>query len=167
MSILRYGFRNGYRRLKRFLAWFPVLWKDEDWDSAYLFEIMRFKISRIRKEIDRNKLHIGYEKDVRDMKVAEDLLARFAGDDFYWTMFQAQQDTEKAGKCTCPDETMSFKSCTDDNGASKGYSEIVFLTCEFCKERHKYWFEREDKKERDDLAFLFGLLRKKSRRWWD
>lgn len=58
-------FRTGKRRIVRFIAWFPVLWKDEDWSEHYLYEIMRFKISRIRKELDKNKRHVGYEKNVK------------------------------------------------------------------------------------------------------
>jgi hypothetical protein len=76
MENLKIYLKRSVRRTKRFFVWFPILWKDEDWDSAYLFEIMRFKISRIRKEVEKNKRHIGYEKDVRDMKVAEELLNR-------------------------------------------------------------------------------------------
>ena len=54
MKIPWYYFRNGYRRIKRFIIWFPIIWKDEDWDSAYLLEIIRFKISRMRREIEKN-----------------------------------------------------------------------------------------------------------------
>lgn len=48
-------FRNGQQRLKGLIAWLPVIWKDEDWDQVYLFEIMRFKICRMRQEIDKNQ----------------------------------------------------------------------------------------------------------------
>lgn len=51
-------FRSRYRRIHRLIAWIPVLWKDEDWDPAYLFEVLRFKISRMRREIERNKRHM-------------------------------------------------------------------------------------------------------------
>ncbi len=78
MGFPSYYFRNGYRRIKRFIAWFPVLWKDEDWDSAYLFEIMLFKISYMRQEMERDKRHVGYQRNVQDIKIAEELLKRIA-----------------------------------------------------------------------------------------
>ena len=49
-------FRSGYRRIKRLIAWFPIIWKDEDWQHEYLFKIMQFKISRLRKSINENKI---------------------------------------------------------------------------------------------------------------
>ena len=100
ISSLSAYFSSGWRRIKRYIAWIPVLWKDENWDYAYLFEIMRFKISRMRKEIERNKRHVGYKEDLRQMKVAEELLRRVAdSDDFYYELFEQLENKEKQGKC--------------------------------------------------------------------
>ena len=37
----------------------------------------------MRHEIEKNKHYVGYQKDVRYMKVAEELLARMTFSDFY------------------------------------------------------------------------------------
>ena len=168
MNTLKIYLKCGYRRAKRFFAWFPIIWKDEDWDSAYLFEIMRFKISRIREEIEKNKRHIGYEKDVRDMKVAENLLHRIAFSDFYWELSQKLESLEKAGKCSCPKETWSLEPYAFDpkTGEPTLYQQID-LSCEYCKKARSRWIKQKRTKEKEDYDFLFRLLQKKAQRWWD
>ena len=33
--------------IKNICKWFPVIWKDRDWDDSFLFEIIKFKISKM------------------------------------------------------------------------------------------------------------------------
>lgn len=32
-----YGFKNLWK-------WFPIIWKDRDWDDHFIFEVLKFKI---------------------------------------------------------------------------------------------------------------------------
>lgn len=163
-----YYFLSGFRRIKRFIDWFPILWKDEDWDEVYLFEIMRFKTARMRKEIEKNQRHVGYEKNVRDMKVAEELLARASFSSFYWEQYQQRKNNDKQGKCTCSEETFLFKPNTNDpkTGEPTSY-QWVDVSCDYCKSMKRFWFEYKDLKKKEDLNFLFKHLGKNVNRWWD
>lgn len=108
MNLLPY-FRKGYRRIKQFLVWIPILRKNKDWDYVYLFEILRFKISRIRQDIEKNQRHLNYEKNMRDMKVVKDTLARMGFSDFYWHLSQQLENEEKKKHCHCPKEICGIK----------------------------------------------------------
>jgi len=156
-----YLFKRAYRRIKRFIAWFPIIWDDEDWDYAYLYEIMRFKISRMRKEIDSNKRHIGYEKNVRYMKIAEELLHRMSFSDFYFDLEQKLEQQEKKDRCSCPEP--DFKVVDIGNNMLQRIS----LTCDFCNHNFKRWLDRDRKKQKEDRKYLFELLDKRSNKWWD
>jgi hypothetical protein len=160
MKFLSY-FASGYLRLKRFIAWFPILWKDEDWDSAYLFEIMRFKISRMRRSIDENKIFVGYEKVVRDMRVAEELLSRIVFSDFYDDLSARLTSIDKQDKCKCPAEKYTFLPGQYDKNGKILTHQWVDLSCDFCKEHRSRWFKQED------MDFLFMHLRKNVLKWWD
>lgn len=146
-----YLFRNGWNRLKRFIAWFPIIWRDEDWDSAYLYEIMRFKISRIRKELEAGARHVGYENDIRNMKIAEELLKRQSFSDFYH-----KNDYRNIEFCKCTDEMFSDWI----------NSENIYISpfCEWCS--GKYQIKRAITKEKEDYDFLWKHMRKESRKWW-
>ncbi len=158
-----YYFRNGYRRIKRFIVWFPILWKDEDWDNAYLFEIMRFKISRMRQEIASNQRHLCWEKKVRAMQTAEELLKRNGFDDFYHDLGERIEKREKAGKCACPEKTFTFEPVPD----RPEFSRMVDLKCAYCKNAFVRWHKHRDAKEQQDFDFLFKHLKKNVKRWWD
>lgn len=51
-----------------------ILWKDCDWDSRYLYIIMRSKITRMRKLLERCKVHCSHADNIRHMKIVEELL---------------------------------------------------------------------------------------------
>src|SRR5277367_2665705 len=53
------------RFLKRLWDWAPILWHDNDWSPEALYEIMRYKISRIRKEIEGAMRHYGDEEIIK------------------------------------------------------------------------------------------------------
>jgi hypothetical protein len=161
-------FLSGFRRIQRFIAWFPILWNDEDWDEAYLFAIMRFKISRMRKEIEKNKRHVGYQKTVRDMKVAEELLARVGFSNFYWEQAQQLENNEKQGKCTCPKNIFSTEpSANDQKTGEPTLYQLVDLSCDYCKKMRIFWFKQQETKKKEDLDFLFKHLRRNVNTWWD
>jgi hypothetical protein len=162
------SFRSGYRCIRRVVAWFPVLLKDEDWDPAYLFDILRFKISRMRREIEKNKRHIGYEKDVRDMKVAETLLERLGFSDFYWDLAKQLENEEKGENCTCPEEVIKFEPCAFNLKTKEPtFYQSFDRSCSYCQKARNRWYKRRECKEKADLDYLFSHLRKKIQRWWD
>jgi hypothetical protein len=152
-----YRCRCAWRRIKRFIVWFPIIWKDEDWEETYLFEIMRFKISRLRKNIEKEQHHIGWEKDVRNMKIAEELLSRHSFSDFY----RENDDKNKIG-CTC--KPYRFRDCIKKLPGGQ-YSEWINPFCEWC--RKKTQLRRKHKKEKEDFDYLWKLMHKESQKWWD
>jgi len=161
-------FRSGYRRIERFKAWFPILWHDEDWEPEYLFKIMRFKISRMREQMDRNKIIMNYKKYVRQMKVAEELLHRFEFSDFYDKLNAEIESNEKAGKCKCPENIYRIGPVYSDiNTRKPGPSYFKTIECGYCRKAGRRWMERDIAKQKEDFDFLFKHLKKHVKKWWD
>jgi hypothetical protein len=158
-----YYIKTGYRGLRRIIAWLPVLWNDEDWAPEYLFEIMRFKISRMRQEIEKNAYHVSYKKEVRRMQVAEELLRRAAIYNFYDQLSRQRENREKNGKCSCPDNALSL----DREPGEFGDCYLIDRSCSYCKSLRAFWFRRQQAKEQEDFAFLFRHLEKYAKKWWD
>ncbi len=148
--------RHFLRFLKRLKFWIPVLWNDEDWDSAYLFIMMQLKISRIRECVYSNKRHEGWERDVRNMKIAEELLARLSGDSEYKYYHRSEF-------CTCPtDNPFSDKYLIPSD---RGRSTWNFPHCRHCLKG--FGIKQQARKEKLDAEYLWDLMRKHSKRWWD
>lgn len=149
-----------FRFLKRLWAWIPILWKDEDWDPSFLFRIMQFKISRMRKIINKNDYHTCAQMNCREMKIAEMYLDRLANDHIPY---------QNKYFCTCPDS--HFQDRLD------GCTDIVF--CAACRDflgikRSDYIKRRKAKRKTyghpvEELMwqnFCKHFLRH-ARKWWD
>jgi hypothetical protein len=141
-------FGSGVRRIKRFWGWLPILWKDEDWDYVYLFEIMRYKISRIRKDIERVDRHTDCQETIKTMKEVEELLTRQSFSNYYYEWFEKVN-----GNCQCVEENQEITS----NGVWKN------PFCENCLELLK----AKNELENEEFAKLWEMIREHSRSWWD
>ena len=48
-----------YYGIKNLITWFPVIWKDRDWDDYYILEILKFKINKTANSFEKNKDLLG------------------------------------------------------------------------------------------------------------
>jgi hypothetical protein len=146
-----YYFRNGYRRIKRLLEWFPIIWHDEDWNPDGLYDIMRFKISRMRKLIRKNKTHICWGRRVMEMRICEVLLERCSKEPTEMSAIHRYPEL-----CTCTEwkweKTDSGQNCIVDLGI-----------CKYCSNAHKI----DLKNQKDNLKMFCTYFEKHSQHWWD
>lgn len=85
MSNLLGRVRNFYHFLCDLIAWLPIIWHDRDWDYAYLYRIMAFKLRRMQRLMETYGYHVTSERDAVDMKVCAHILERLAeGDPRIW-----------------------------------------------------------------------------------
>lgn len=45
------------RFIKRLFRWIPVLWKQEEWDFGYTYDILKLKLQEIRNDISKDTWH--------------------------------------------------------------------------------------------------------------
>jgi len=72
---IKYGIQNLY-------IWFPIIWKDRDWDHEYLYEIIELKIKNM---LILQKKHGEFTYNtliIRDMKICLKLLDRIINDHY-------------------------------------------------------------------------------------
>jgi len=68
--------------IKNLWKWFPIIWKDRDWDDHFIFEALKFKIKNTADYFVTNPRYVGVEEDVRDMRICVKLIERIQ-DDYY------------------------------------------------------------------------------------
>jgi hypothetical protein len=139
--------RKTGRFLKRLLGWIPVLWNDEDWEYNNIFEIMAYKISRVRKNIQKNNFVVDTPIIVKQMKIVEELLLRHTDKKFYY-YDNTERSHIKKESCDC--ETLN---------KNEWQREI----CKYCISRYKI----DQQKEEDDIHYAYEMLKKHSLTWWD
>ena len=62
--------------IKNLWRWFPVIWKDRDWDGHFIYEVMRFKISNQSKYIGEHNRHTRAKRDSEMMALTTRLIQR-------------------------------------------------------------------------------------------
>jgi hypothetical protein len=72
-------FRTGVQNL---IYWFPIIWKDRNWDSHYIFEIMMHKIKAQSEYIGSRDIHTRAKRDAEIMMTCVRLMKKVQ-DDFY------------------------------------------------------------------------------------
>ena len=69
------------KRIVRFCArlirWIPILWNQEEYDSGYIYELMRVKLLELQRSLEKDTLHLGNDKHIRDIKVCLGHLDRY------------------------------------------------------------------------------------------
>jgi hypothetical protein len=68
--------------VKNLWKWFPVIWKDRDWDDFYIFEALKHKIKNTADYTEKKQRFVGWEKEVRYMRLSVKLIDKIQ-DEFY------------------------------------------------------------------------------------
>ena len=161
------GFRNLWK-------WLPIIWKDRDWDDHFIFEVLKFKIKNTADYTEKKQRFVGWENEVRYMRICEKLMGRIQNE-YYQTEYQDYYDFDMS---TVP--------------AEDGLYEVVFDvkrddTAEFVK-KYPHALRRAKKDPRYENFFkdkktgglavgmirhekarklLFKILEQRIERWWD
>jgi hypothetical protein len=78
----RYLHREIKTGIKNIWYWFPIIWKDRNWDSHYIFEIMMHKIKAQSEYIGSRDIHTRAKRDAQIMMTCVRLMEKVQ-DEFY------------------------------------------------------------------------------------
>jgi hypothetical protein len=63
-----------FKRIKNLIRWFPIIWKDQDWDDWYIFEILKFKLKNQAEYIGYHDRHRSAKRDAEIMMLCVRLI---------------------------------------------------------------------------------------------
>lgn len=146
--------RNIIQGVKNLIAWFPVIWKDRDWDRSFLLRILQFKLKRMLPEIE-NGHSVGCKKEAHKMRIAIWLLERQIDTIWYYDnalMFHRKKYGEP--NFSFPDGVLNitYPDAQDNEEADREAKRVLGT----------YW-----KHKNQDWEFLMDLLKRNLRSWWD
>ncbi len=72
----RYYHKDLYKGIKNLIQWFPVIWKDRDWDSYYIFRILEHKLKLQAKGIAKRDIHLNAQRDAGVMMTCVRLMEK-------------------------------------------------------------------------------------------
>lgn len=72
---VKYGVRN-------LIKWFPIIWKDRDWDQAFLLEIMRFKMKNMAELHRKYGISVNSEEYAKQLEECSKLAEQLSKEDY-------------------------------------------------------------------------------------
>jgi len=160
--------------IKNLWKWLPIVWKDRDWDSDYIFNPLKFKIQNTADHIEKNKRFVGWEDEVRYMRICVKLIDRIQNQYYVDEMHQYWETNirmEPMGDGTSSlefddvrvdldiylskypnDKRRTLKSKRADNVGDSDKSLAILMA-----------FMRHERARK----LLFDIIQDKIERWWD
>ena len=141
------------------IAWFPIIWRDRDWDHWYVYEILCFKLKRMEKLFRKYGHAVESESIADQIKEVIVGLDRLVEDDYCTDLYSTIRkrwgelefaETGKDGYSTL--KATKVKTKEDEESYSTAIRECVKL---------------EEKAIQEDLALVFDTMRDNIRSWWD
>lgn len=154
------------------IKWAPTIWKQRDWDDAFIFDVLQKKIEFQRKELVSANRHTRIDADNRDMTIVLNLLERVRNE--YYGMeyldyretklrFEDVKDNPKRKRVE-----IDIIWEEDDKFLSK-YPSTVRKVMKDKPDINKsdlcHLVSRYNEEKANDL--LFRILRERMRWWWD
>jgi len=151
--------RQLIRKLKRALAYAVHGWNSEDWDSHHLLEDIRFKIRRLRLDLEGSIVDLDEDNGKiahKSIKLAERILNKLITDDYmhnYRKILDEYGDLDFVRLENALGYSLKFKKETDENT-----KEI--------REKTKAAHLKDDAQRARDERNFFKLLEKYYKYWW-
>lgn len=72
----KYLHRDIAQGIKNLIKWFPIIWKDRNWDDSFIFNILQFKLQNQAKYIGDHNRHTRAKEDAELMMKCVDLIEK-------------------------------------------------------------------------------------------
>ncbi len=153
---IKYGIEN-------LIQWFPVIWKDRDWDHCFLYMILKYKLERMEKAFHSNKaMGLCSNKEAKKMRLCINLLKRLIEDEY-----NENASIEYHKKWGRP----KFNWIPVDDECSSLEITHEKVKTEEDKIQEKKEFHRicdhEKNMRKQDIEYLFKYMSKHIEGWWD
>lgn len=145
---IKYGIQN-------LIKWFPVIWRDRDWDQTFLLAMLEKKLSNM------SDLHKEYgnkansDETSRQLKRLANLASRISNENYMDEAFKGKEYLLEKNEMVFVDI---------GNGTSK--IEFVGLSHEEREELRRL-YNVMDELPVEDIEELFDTMKKNIRYWWD
>lgn len=172
----RHYHKDFYTGIINLIKWFPIIWKDRDWDDAYIWDVLKTKLQFQANYIRKKGIHLNHIRDAERMEMCARMIEDIRND-FYTTEHLDYCNTEiqfvpienKPGYSTIQKTEIWEKYDDYFKKYPHAYREVT--------KTDKYIFENDAK---DKIAMNMGYyMHKKAKRilfkiletymetWWD
>jgi len=150
-----------FNRIRRFIAFAPIIWKGADWDYRYAIDLFQFQLSRIADYIETHDRHTLCEHDVKRIRLVCRLMTKVYDEEYAMKYMDIMK--ERYG-----DDILKINFEDSVNGLSRMTMEYEKReNAEEIKRTFHELRDRSDAQQERAHRLLWQLIEKDIRRWWD
>jgi len=139
-----------YHKIRSIFHWLPIIWGDEQWDSRYLFELIAFKLKLMEDHFNSDRAIVADAK-----KIAKEIhTCRLLCERLY-----LQEYDDMLG--------LVHHSIDFDDFVERLNRGQKTITCNLIGWTGNRWVQYEEYMIVQDLEYLFKIMKKHVRCWWD
>lgn len=175
LADIKYWPRNFKLSIKSIWYWFPIIWKDRNWDHRYIYTILQHKLKAQSKYIGERDIHTTAKRDAEIMMTCVKLIDKVA-DEFYAMEYLDYEKTKHW-----------FEPYKDKEGYSTWGSELLSENFDDYFKKYPLIYKRvmngegpysleskqhiamniSDINQQRAHDLLFKIIRDNIRGWWD
>lgn len=166
---LWHDFKHGINNL---IKWFPIIWKDRNYDYAYIYDILKTKLEFQSKYIGERNIHTRAKLDAKHMKYCAALIEKVKSEYYIMEPYDYQKN-EFVFKplndgSDCSELLINEKSENLDD-YFKRYSRIHKIVMKDSDELSKREIARKIAHINQERAkkLMFKILEERIEAWWD
>jgi hypothetical protein len=156
------------KSIKNLIRWFPIIWKDKDWDDYFIFEVLKFKLKNQAEYIGYHDRHISAKRDAEKMMLCVRLIEKVQ-DEYYGSEYLKYCDLEFKSTASKehPDlyELTLIEKSEHYEDYFKKYPRVAKQFTDVSKDKRAFQIARINEERAHKL--LFKILEQNIRRWWD
>jgi hypothetical protein len=163
-----YRIKQFFRRIRNLYRWLPIIWKDQDWDHHFIFEILKSKLKHQAEYIGKRGNHLSAKRDAEIMMTCVRLIEKIQDEyygceyqEFFKTSYNFNDSKEHPGyyELDIVQESEHF------NEYFKKYPRIYNQVK--TKDKYKTALTIANINEKRAHKLLFKILEENIQRWWD
>ena len=162
---LYYWVRDLPYNISKMFQWFPIIWKDRDWDFLFLLLLIQYKLGRMRRGMFNDLCcSEDIEKITLSIKQCEDAITRLTSCGSSYIEQELTAHEAKWGSIThevidLANENLSQLDIYSPKARKEGKEAIER------DEIHKI-YDLETVRRQDDLDLLFNTMKNNIQNWW-
>ena len=165
-----YKIKQFCRRLYNKYRWAPIIWRDQDWDHSYIYEILKFKLKNQAEYIGGKDRHTTAKRDAEIMMLCVRLIDKVQNDYYgneYFNYHTLKSVFTPSKEFPNMQEWDVVETSEHFDDYFKKYPLIYRMVPDLKAPKGEIAFHIAKINEERAHKLLFTILEKNIRRWWD
>ena len=168
----KYYHMDFYVGIKNLIRWFPIIWKDRNWDNGFIYRILEHKLTLQAKYIGERNIHVGAKRDSEKMMLCVKLINKLDSESYLDEWFNYHES--KHNFIPSEDNPKLFEMITTeisenfDNYFDKYKNSYKVIIDKYPNSNKKFIAMMVSKHNHEKAKrILFRLMENNIESWWD